>query len=539
MFTVNDFIKLMKYFKTGSTESLDQNLVIQAEDSKARTTVLFNENIDLACYSSDDYKRLKNFLIPWYASLKTFGSVMKNASDVRSLPDDHLNELIKSFGFTESLREINYQNKIDFFYDLVNLYKIKGTPESIIRVLSYYGISNIQFSEYWLQYDQDGNLVFHPETISTNNSKYYNSRNIDFDYVISRDPHWMLSKEQINQLFLANKIAFPSKTPYFGIKPFSQGSGDIIDPTIAILSRLVQDQYASFSAGTTPPKNITLTLNITCSLLDLYLGCLYSFNLIYPKDHDSLDQSFLIYNGPLTLTNEEIIAYYKTLVSRSNLQSRQDIDTNRTLFYNTFTRSRITNFISQFNSARDTLALTNPDLKYLIDGYEISNNTIEILKILLNDLTSWIKDNIIDNPQDLTIYILGFSFLDYATKLINFFKPYRARLIPTSEHAYIIQNPLMDSIICEDNVIDKVKLQFIDWDVADSEPGYLEDFLPEGTPVTSTPISDSCRRITDIYIDSTGTMKVNFIDSTGWTDIESLVYSEPEIGQYRIRNIYR
>lgn len=539
MFTVNDFIKLMKYFKTGSIESnLDQNLIIQAEDSKARTTTLFNENIDLTCYSTDDYKRLKNFLINWYASLRTFSSVMKNASDVRSLPDEHLNELIRSFGFTESLKEITYQNKIDFFYDLVNLYKIKGTPESIIRVLSYYGISNIQFSEYWLQYDENGDLVFHPETISTTNSRYYSSRNIDFDYVISRDPHWMLSKDQITRLFLSNKIAFPSKTPYFGIKPFSQGSGDITDPTISILSRLVQDQYASFSSGNPPPKNIILTLNITSSLLDLYLGCLYAFNLIYPKSHDSLDQSFLIYNGSLTLSNEEIVAYYKTLGNRSNLQSRQDIDTNRALFYNTFTRLRTTSFISQFNSSRDVLSLTNPDLKYLIDGYELGNNTIEILKILLNDLTSWIKDNIIDNPQDLTIYLLGFTFLDYATELVNFFKPYRARLLPATEQAYVIENPLMDTVISDDNLAIEIDLQFLDWDVANSSPGYLEDFIPEGLPVTSTPISDVCRRITDIYVDSTGTVKVNYIDSTAYTNITNIVYSEPEIGQYRITNIY-
>ena len=129
MFNVNDFFKLMYYFKTGDSTAVDPNLIILANDSKGKTENLFTNTIDLDCFASEDYKRLKNFLVSWYSSSRTFASTMQSASDIRSLPQDQLNDLINSFGFVDGLEKLNHSSKIDFFYDLVNLYKIKGTPE--------------------------------------------------------------------------------------------------------------------------------------------------------------------------------------------------------------------------------------------------------------------------------------------------------------------------------------------------------------------------------------------------------------------------
>ena len=345
MFKLNDFLKLMLYYKDGTTTGLDPNIIPIAENSKAKTTTLFNDNLDLACHISDDYKRLKEFLITWYSSFSTFNNIMKDSSDVRSLPEEFLNELINSFGYTEELDKLTRSSKVNFFYDLVNLYKVKGTPEAIGDVLNYFQVTNSELVEYWLQYDQSGELVLHPQKILT--SKFnYTSSDLDFSYT-ETDPHWMLTKDQINKLFLNNRIAFPSKTPYFGIRPVVYLSGGDIESMIAILSRLVQNQYAEYKSGTTPTADISLSkLNVSASLLDLYMAVIYVFNKLHTKiDITNPDPSFLCYNGSMTLTNPEIIDLYQDITSRLNLNTREEIKNNREIFYNKFTRLRTTNFL--------------------------------------------------------------------------------------------------------------------------------------------------------------------------------------------------
>jgi len=455
----------MKYFEDQTSTGIDPKLIIQAEDSKAKATVLFNDNIDLACHATDDYKRLRNFLIPWYASLRSFNSVMRNSSDIRSLPEEHLNELIRSFGFTDNLEEISRENKDDFFYDLVNLYKIKGTPEAILRVLGFFGIPDVELCEYWLQYDSTGSLVFRPEAISPN---IFSLKDIDFHTITNPDPHWMLTESQINQLFLNNKIAFPSKSPYFSLKPITQLSGNIINPAIAILSRLVQDQYADYISGTDPVKDISLSVKMLVSLLDLYLGILYSFNLLYSKTNDSTDLSFLIYDGSMSLTNTQIFTLYDTITKRANSTTKTELEANRDLYYNNFTRLRTTNFITDFDTAENVLTLTNIDLKNLIDTYNSAGDIEIILKSLIKDLNGYIKENIIDLAPNLLASIFGFSSIEYITKVINFFKPYRARLL-LLEHIYLIDNPALDSELTDDN-LETIKLTetIVDWDTANS-----------------------------------------------------------------------
>jgi len=460
----------MRYFKGETVSDLDTNLIILAEDSKAKATTLFSENIDLTCHMTDDYKRLKNFLIPWYASLRSFGSTMRHASDVRSLPEDHLNTLINSFGFVDSLQEISHSNKIDFFYDLVNLYKIKGTPEAVERVLGYFGISDVELVEYWLKYDQSGDLVFHPEKISspTQGSLILNPSDVDFEYITNQDPHWFLSKNQVNQLFLNNRIAFPSKSPYFGIRPIAQLFGKTTTPTIAILSRMVQDQYVDYISGNDPIKDIKLTvLNIFSSLLDLYLGTIYAFNSIYPKTNDSSDLSFLSYDGSMTLSNKDIYDLYENITSRANSNNRTDLEANKILYNDYFSKLRSTNFISNFNTSGTVLSTINSDLKDAIDNYNSMNKGDYILKLLLKDLSSWTRDYISDSTPNLSSLILGFSSLEYVTDVINFFKPYRARLISV-EHIYSINDPVLDSVICDDNLDQIINEIIVDFDSASS-----------------------------------------------------------------------
>lgn len=539
MFKIEDFIKLLKYFKDNDQQDIDKNLIVLAEDTKAKTTTLFNENIDLPAFSSDDYKRLKEFLISWYSSLKTLTSVQKLASDVRSLPEEHLNTLITSFGYDIQLDKLPKQNKADFFYDLVNLYKIKGTPEAIERVLSYFGIPDIDLVEYWLEYDENGKLVFRPEKINKTviGQSTIESQDVKFSSITSIDPHWFLTENQVNQLFLNNKIAFPSKSPYFGIQPVSELSGSLINSVMSILVRMIQDQYQYYISGSELTENIS-TLNSAVSLLNLYLGVIYVFNYLYPKTKDSSDSLILCYNGSMSLSNQEIIDLYEDITSRGNSKTRDEIKVNQELYVNNFTRLKSTSFLTSLNSAGNILQSSDPDLKYIIDSQLESNNAEYVLQVLLQDLSSWIINNISSSTPSLLNTVLGFSSTEYIREIVNFFKPYRSRLI-LIDNIYKINNPLHDSVIEDDLMYEEHVDKTIDFDTGDSEPSYPEGFSQDFIYyVKSEPPIGSNHRIFNMYVDSTGTTRVTY-ETLDTTAIQTTyVYSDPPVGCHRVYNIF-
>jgi len=268
---------------------------------------------------------------------------MAKASEARSLPEDHLNVLINSFGFTDGLEKMTRSNKVDFLYDLVNLYKIKGSPQSIGQALKYFGITNIELFEYYLQYDDEYNLIFRPHKVISDSNYNTTSSDINLNDMTHLDPHWMLSAEQINELFLRNRIAFPSKSPYYGIRPIlTLSGGRTAIPSLALLFRHVQDYYAEYKSGVELTKDILLEfLRIEASMLDLYLGIIYMMHLLYYQEHDSSDLSFLVYNGSLTKidpdtgkeverTFDEICDEYEALTRRVIADPITDIKTPKT-----------------------------------------------------------------------------------------------------------------------------------------------------------------------------------------------------------------
>lgn len=551
MFTLTDFINLMKYYKNEASgmnpdinmPEMDTKLKSTAEDSKAKSTTLFNESIDQLCHSTDDYKRLKNFLIAWYSSLKTFPTIMKGVSDIRILPDEHLNELFKSFGFDIGLNEIPKANKIDFFYDLVNLYKIKGTPESLERALVYFGIPEVDLIEYWLQYDEDRNLVFRPQLLS-NKANISTLKDLEFDYTTSLDCHWMYTADEINALFNNNKIAFPSKTPYFGLRPTVQLIGNIINPIMCILTRLILDQYEAYMSGSPPTKDTHLPIfDVYVNILDLYIGVIYAFNTLYPKTFNPSELYTYIYNGPFEdssgapITYQDIISLFDEIICRANTSTRDDINETRELFNATFTKLRSENFLTSLTTAGTVLAITNPELKNVIDVNFSMNNEEKTLQLLVKNLVLWVQTNIDPRCPNLLVTMFGMNILDHITQVINFFKPYHARLI-LIEHTFTIKLPALDTVIPEDyfnpDGID-MELTFWDWDTADSKPSYQEFEYP--APVTSTPYLDCTRRINNIYVDSTGIVICEYIDTPG-VPTPTDVYSTPPIGSFRVSNIY-
>lgn|GEM_PF-3516371 len=535
MFSINDFFKILSYLKDSTAPSdLDDVLKILSKSEQATAGQYFQNVLDQNAHMSTDYLRLRNYLIDWYASHKTILGTQKKVSDVFSLPSDHIDELIRSFGFTGPLGELTRDNKINFFYDLVNLYKIKGTPQSIVKSLSYFGLTDLDLVEYWLQKNSSGQLVFSPEYCipKISGSSYARVPSIDFESMISIDPHWMLSKADILNLININKIALPSRSPYFGVIPgISLTDSNLFE---SILVRTVEDQYATYLATHTLDKTITLTsVNMVVSLLELYLSCIYCFNKYYDRTSGgSHSNRYYCYDGTFT-TFENVITLWDNFINYRPT-SREDKKIAIDAFYTLFTRPLTENFLTDYSTAGDVLSVINPDLKTSIDNLFGFGKGFETLSLMLKDLTDWMQEAVPTAPN-LSALVLGLGSLQYVKDIINFFKPYRARFVLMTT-MYIINEPLLDCIIIEDEPnLEAIQETIIDFDTADSAPGFLEGFLSEGVPIQSNPAIGE-KRIYNIYVDSTGSLRCVMDDAT--SVIETQIYSDPPIGCYRVANMY-
>ena len=470
MFTVDDLWKFFQVLNDEVVTDLSDATISLIKSEQAVTTTFFENIIDQAAYNSNDYHRLRSFIIDWYTSLKTIVSTQKEISaDLFSLPDFQLDELFRSFGFDYSTYltfgdgiQLN-ANKVNLFFDLVNLYKIKGTPESIIRVLQYYGI-NIKLYELWLKKKSETKLDFELEAVNDGPP----ISNISYDSIVKDDPHWMMTEDQILELNESNKIKLPSKSPYFTIVPsFTQD----INIGISILQRIVQDQYDTWDSGGTPTQDCTIAVfGETVSILESYLSCIYVFNDMYDAGYSSAaDKDFLCYDGS-TVVIADIISEYNTIVS--NPTSRADRESKLIQYYDKFTRKRSENFLLDKNTAGQKLELINPTLKAEIDT--LYNNAltdkVNLLTSLLIDVGDWVNDHIGLEFLNISYIVLGFVALASSLgNVINFFKPIRARWLTIE--AMNFDNKLTESIRIDDLFGDTdIEETFVDYDTANSHP---------------------------------------------------------------------
>jgi len=131
--SIEDFWKLLEEIQGQSTDLTDAVKSI-AKNEKTVSETLFTNIIDQASYNSQDYERNRSFLRDWYAAHRSLTKYQSNISDVYQMPNDQLDDLFQSFGYNYStsikdpVSNNPTLNKINFFLDLVNLYKIKGTP---------------------------------------------------------------------------------------------------------------------------------------------------------------------------------------------------------------------------------------------------------------------------------------------------------------------------------------------------------------------------------------------------------------------------
>jgi hypothetical protein len=480
MYTINDFWKILQIIQGGSADDITEAVIALAKNEKTSADKLFSTVIDQASFSTSDYFGLRNFIRDLYASHRTLTTYQTSISDLYKMPNDQMDELFRSFGYpySTSLRypttNESPQNKINFFLDLVNLYKRKGTPQSLLDVLKYYGLTKVDLFELSLQYDDrtygdPNDIKFKTNKIagtSTDNSTLY----FDFNFITEMDPHWLQTESQVRNLHTINKINFPSQTPYFAIKPIYDEK--TIDAETGIISRQVQDQYTQWILEGSKKEDIDPTLaqnaliTITgdqCSFLTLYLSCVYTFNKIWNVGAPA--QSFVCYDGTNT-TVQTILDEFDGIANikiDSHLQWRILYEK----YLDVFTRPITSNFLQNHLDARDFLALLNPSVKQNLDNLAISLE--EVLGSLLNDLGEWIRAYLSLGFINISYILFGIdSMFSSLRKVVEFFKPYRARLIPLE---YLqLTSRLFNSIIVDDHFEFDVDLQVHDFLTGDSTP---------------------------------------------------------------------
>jgi len=477
-FNINDFWKILSVIQGGTTDLTDAIEAI-AKAEKTTAEKLFSNIIDQPAYNTQDYQRMRGFLRDWYASNRTLVTYQSNISDVYQMPNDQLDDLFQSFGYnlSSSLRNPVTNDapveKVNFFLDLVNLYKIKGTSQALISVLQYYGVTDVDIYEMSLQFEDRAtknihDLIFKGKVITGttgDTSPIY----LPYDLLTLEDPHWLQTEAQIRQLYTKTNINFPSQSPYFAVKPLFDE--EAMDAATGMLARKIQDQYVVWQAAGFPPEDITPTLpqdsviTITgdqCSALTLYLSCIYIFN----KDYNvgSPADIFVCYDG--TSTDSTIILNeFRTLTGSAS--SRSDWLNRWYTYLDQFTRDIGDNFLQDHNDAEIVLSILNPTVKANLDSLVDSHSTI--LGTLLNDLGEWVRNNISYGFINMSYILFGIdSLFTRLSDVINFFKPYRARLIPLESIEF--SNRLFNSIIIEDSLSLGVGFDIHDFITGDSSP---------------------------------------------------------------------
>ena len=463
-FTVDDFWKLLSAASGETVADLTDALDSIAKSERGRSEDLFSTIIDQPAFDTLDYDRLRKFLIDWYSAFKAIGTASVQVTDPHSLTNPDLDELFRSFGYEHSVILKGFDDnplpgKVNLFLDLVNLYKRKGTPQSIVDVLQYYGITSLDVYEFFLKFDEINRLYFEGKWVAgTSNTPF--DLNFLWPELTIGDPHWLLTEDQIRTLHASNNINLPSKTPYFGILP----TADVDGPEVTILARLVQDQYQTYEAGGTLEDNAAITIiGENHSLLELYLSSVYMFNKTYSVG--SLGDRFKCYDGTsIIVTN--IINEFNTITAAPS--SRADILVRLEQYYDSFSRLTPRNFLQNLNDAETILNTIDPGLKISLDS--LGDTNAEILFSLLKDLANWVRNNLGLGFINLSFIMFGLdAFFAELKPVVNFFKPYRARLLLLE--ALQIKNRLFNTIIVEDDTEGPhADFIFQDYLTADSNP---------------------------------------------------------------------
>jgi hypothetical protein len=469
------FLELMKWLKSNG-ESLDTTLGSKlrqvALSEKKKTEEFFTNVIDQPAFDTLDHRRLRSFLIDWYSTHRTTLTQCRETTDPYALSSDVLNELIKSFGFPYPEMITSTAKKSFFLTDLINLLKNKGTPATFVNVLqTYFGLSNVVMSEWWIHKLVDGNFVARTKPVFPGYYKYNPQYKIElpYDNFIESNPFWHLNKtgnDTIENLYSNNEITLPSLTSQISLQAAINFS--TLSYTTTILTRKLEEAYNFWVETGNKDNSITLrNFEGNFAFIDLFLAVIYLFDekdgttdtnkrvLYYSDsgDHAPLDKenSEGVRNGIDDVDYSIIIDEYNNLTRRPKTRTERDmLLEERNEKFTIATDSTSINFISLINNPGTFLNSINPDFKESIDTLVAAGVTKdELLEDLLTEFESFVNYKMEIFNYNLTSISLGMPISVKLEPIIDFFKPFHVHLRDFLV-SFLIDDPLENCVISDD-----------------------------------------------------------------------------------------
>lgn len=449
------FFDIMEHLRTGDIPffpELDQKLKQLSYSEKETALAFFKHVVDQPTYMTADHKRLRRMLVDWYSSHRSLATNAKQYNDPYNLSNDALDELIRSFGFPYSNRIQNTDDKIAFLFGLIDLYNHKGTPKTLATALQFFGLTNIRISEWWIKKGEGTNFFVENMVVWPQNYTQDNPIQIPYETFFLNDPYWQVSKTELIASYNTSVISLPSITPHISI----DASVPFINTymAIAVLTKEMQESYEHWAAGGELDKSLSIEkYGVDVSFLELALSIMYVFNYGLNDADTFFGDRLFMYQGNV-MDSENRISYdintiqdlFDSYVKRPLTRAQQK--TLRTGFLNNFTASTSSFFIQSYGDIKTYLQAINEDLYDSITEDLAVLDTATILDSMLDQLDRWIFSGAL-LPYYFSYVTVGTSIYERIKPIIEFFKPYRAR-IREFLTALLVQNPLEDSMMVSD-----------------------------------------------------------------------------------------
>lgn len=279
-------------------------------------------------FNTVDNKLFRTMLLDWASVIKTFQDSQEQCTDIYALDSESVDKAIKGFGidFINARTVSSLYRRQTFLINMCELYKIKGSPKSIIKALKLVGLNAETISEAWVYPTRDGRKnveikwipVKMEQTFNEETNSYNSTLDNDYEYwswgsftdKLSKiaECHWFYTKQEIINLNWSDRtyIHLPSITPYFDIKI----RYDAVEQQVQIykLQKFVNEQFRQYLSNSKLPTPINIGSYGNISVLECYLSVVYILMMFYDEIRYNALKRYLGINHILKVDYDDIVS---------------------------------------------------------------------------------------------------------------------------------------------------------------------------------------------------------------------------------------
>lgn len=311
----------------------DQDAIQTAIASRQNLSTYFNKILYPGSYAfnTTDNKLFRTLIYDWASVIKTFQDSVEQCTDIYSLDSESVDKAIRGFGidFINERTVTSLYRRQTFLINMCELYKIKGSPQSIIKALRIVGLNAENISEAWVYPTRDGKAnveikwipVKLPQEFNEIDKCYNDNTDNDYEYwtwgafnsKLSKilECHWFYTKEEIIKLnwnkdpnIKQTFLHLPSITPYFNIKiKYDTTTQQIQNYN---LLKIVNNQFKNYLNNLSLPTDINISGYNNISLLECYLSVVYILMRYYDYIRYNQLKNYIEYNSIIKIDYNKI-----------------------------------------------------------------------------------------------------------------------------------------------------------------------------------------------------------------------------------------